>query len=146
MNDTRLSQFRSRYLLYVVLFGGLTALLVAWHWNQPRHGNLGFSYRQSLPILALAGLLVNGLSFYLQDRYVRRLLQRPQNFRLGRFVLRFYLYNLVVALALSVLLFVPLLYLIFFYANYPVIFWLAPYHLLIGWLLGREMQRVYGDF
>lgn len=132
------------YLLLTLLFVSLTIGLVAWHWHQPKSYASGVSYRQSVPVLLIASLLVNGISFYFQNRYVHELLHRPTiatEFRTPVFALRFYLYNLATAIGLSVVGFIPLLALFFFYWVYPVVSWLVPYHLLIGLLIGRDISR-----
>ncbi|MBF2027397.1 MAG: hypothetical protein IGS48_11595 [Oscillatoriales cyanobacterium C42_A2020_001] len=60
-----------------MLFVGITLVFVAWHWNQPKTYANGVFYAQSVPILLLVSLTVNGISFYFQQRYVRSLLKRP---------------------------------------------------------------------
>jgi hypothetical protein len=138
-----LRRFRTRYALWTTLLAGLTIGALAWLWNRPDYAE-GFTYIQSVPILLVAALLVNGISFYFQDRFVRTLLQRPQigrAFRVPPFVLRFYVYNLITALVLCVVFYFPLLYLLFFHWIYPILLWLTPYHLLTGILLGRDLQR-----
>jgi hypothetical protein len=140
-----LQRFRQHYIAYTALFSGVIILALAWRWSQPTGDALGFSYSRSLPILLVASVVVNGISFFFQDRYVRGLLRRPEiaaQFSTVRYALRFYLYNLIVAVALCIVLYLPLLYLIFFYVSYPIALWLIPYHLITGFLLGREIERV----
>lgn len=139
-----LNHFRRLYLKLTVLFSILTIGVVAWHWNQPRGYANGLSYTWSVPTLLCASVLLNGMSFYWQRQYVRSLLRRPDlasTFRVGSFALRFYIYNLVTAIALSILCFFPLLVLFFFYWIYPVVFWLIPYHLLMGLIIGRDLRQ-----
>lgn len=138
------SQFKTGYGVLTVFCAGVAILAVAWHWSQPKSYALGVPFWQAVLILLVAALLVNGLSFYVQSRYVRGLLQRPQiaaEFSVLVFALRFYGYNLAIAILLSVLGFYPLLLLLFFFASYPIILWLLPYHLIIGLLLGWMIQR-----
>ncbi len=137
-------QLRRLYLTLVLFFGSLTLILVAWHWQQPKTYALGFSYQQSFPILLIASFLINSISYYYQDRYVRRLLQREnirQDFNLITFTLRFYLYNLGIAIILSLIFFLPLFYMLFFYWIYPMVCWFIPYHLIMGVLLGGKIQQ-----
>jgi len=61
--------------------------------------------------------------------------------RAGHFALRFYLINLGLVAALSGLLWQPLLMLLFSSRLDPIAFWLTPYHALLGWLLGRWLER-----
>ncbi|RMF70525.1 MAG: hypothetical protein D6742_00020 [Cyanobacteria bacterium J069] len=139
-----LKRFRVSYWLWTLIFSGVAIAAVAWHWSLGTPYANGIPVRQSLPILLIASFLVNGISFYFQNRYVRHLLKQPnlaQTFQVGRFALRFYLINLAVAIALSVLGFYPLLLLLFFYWIYPAILWLIPYHLIMGAILGREIRQ-----
>jgi hypothetical protein len=137
-----LHRFRNLYVLLTVLFSIPMIGAIAFYWNQPRSGNNGFPYPYSLPILFLASLLINAISFYFQRRYLRSLLLRlPREFRVITFTFRFYLYNLSVAIGLSILAFYPLLITLFFFWIYPIAFWFIPYHLAIGWIIGRDLQR-----
>lgn len=139
-----LKRFRVSYLWWTLLFAALAIALVAWRWSRGTDFANGVPFRQSLPILLAAAGLVNGISFYFQNRYVHHLLKQPeiaQTFQPARFALRFYAINLAVALALSILGFYPLLLLLFFYWLYPIIFWLIPYHLITGAILGREIRQ-----
>lgn len=117
---TILHRLRIFYGILTVVFAGLSISLIALNWQQPKNYGLGFPHYWSMPILLIASVLINGISFYFQNRYIYRLLQRPHiatNFRIIVFALRFYLYNLATAIALSILGFFPLLYLFFFYRN-----------------------------
>jgi hypothetical protein len=143
-----LKRFRVSYLLWTLLFAALAIALVAWHWSRGTDFASGVPFRQSVPLLLAAAGLVNGISFYFQNRYVRHLLKQPkiaQTFQPGRFALRFYAINLAVALALSILGFYPLLMLLFFYWLYPVVFWLLPYHLITGAVLAQDIRRGLRD-
>ncbi|GAB4462289.1 MAG: hypothetical protein OHK0037_12970 [Elainellaceae cyanobacterium] len=144
-----LQRFRVSYLLWTLLFAALAIAAVAWRWSRGTDFANGVPFRQSLPILLAAAGLVNGISFYFQNRYVRHLLKQPeiaQTFQPARFALRFYAINLAVALALSILGFYPLLLLLFFYWLYPMMVWLIPYHLITGAILGREIRQGLGRF
>lgn len=139
-----LKRFRVAYLLWTLLFAALAIAAVAWHWSRGTDFASGAPFRQSVPLLLAAAGLVNGISFYFQNRYVRHLLKQPeiaQTFQPGRFALKFYAINLAVALALSILGFYPLLLLLFFYWLYPVVFWLIPYHLITGAILGAILAQ-----
>lgn len=139
-----LLRLRNFYIVQAVLLTSLTIALVAWHWQQPKPYALGFSYQKSVPILLIAGVLINSISFYFQNRYIRTQLQQRQTsreFRVMPFALRFYAYNLAAAVGLSLIAIFPLIALLFFYWIYPIVFWLVPYHLLIGILLGQEIKR-----
>lgn len=138
------SRFRRRYLLLTSVLAGLSLAAVAWHWSQPKSYALGIPYHQSVPILLVAALLVNGIAFYFQDQYVRNLLKRPNivaEFRTSSFALRYYLVHLATAIVLSVVGFFPLLALLFFYWIYPVVFWLIPYQFIAGIILGRDLEQ-----
>ncbi|HSM80311.1 MAG TPA: hypothetical protein VLS96_01435, partial [Nodosilinea sp.] len=83
-------------------------------------------------------------SFFVQDRYVQRLLKQPNSLRefgIIPFGLRFYAQNLAIAIALSLIGFYPLLLLLFFFAHYPIVLWLMPYHLILGFGLGWVIKR-----
>ncbi|HEY9762781.1 MAG TPA: hypothetical protein V6D07_09655 [Trichocoleus sp.] len=139
-----LKRFRTLYIFLAILFSGISSVVLAWYWNQPRNGNDGFSYTASLPILLVSSLLINSTSFYFQNRYLRRLLRRPQiavEFSTVSFVLQFYLFNLMSAIALSLVGLAPLLYLLFLFWIYPIILWLIPYHLLMGLFISWELER-----
>jgi len=140
-----LQQFRRSYLLWNGLLSGLAIAILVWYWQQPTGDRLGFvAYTQSIPILLIASLLIHGISFYFQDRYTRNQLRRPNiamEFRVLLYTIRFYLYNLAIAVLLSVVGFYPLLALLFFFWIYPVLLWLIPYHLLSGAILGWEIKR-----
>ena len=89
-----LRRFQRFYLLLALLCSGLTIAAIAWQWQQPGADNNGLPYRLSVPLLGLASVLINALSFYFQNRYTRRLLQRPGlagEFHRLRFGVRFYL-------------------------------------------------------
>lgn len=143
-----LKRFRTLYAFFTALFTTLTIGLVAWHWYQPKSYANGFPYKWSVPILLVASLLLNGISFYFQNRYLSKLLQRPQiaiEFKVFRFALRFYLYSFATAVVLSFVFALPLLFLFFFYWVYPIVFWLIPYQaitgILLGWSIKRRLQR-----
>ncbi|MBC8163854.1 MAG: hypothetical protein H7Z42_21815 [Roseiflexaceae bacterium] len=139
-----LRRFRQRYFVLAAVFATITALVTGWFMNRPTSISNGLSWSVSLPILLVAAVLINSLSFLLQDVYVRRLLRHPEGvagLNVAIFTLRFYLSNLAVAVALGALLYVPLLFLFFFYAPYPIISWLVPYHLLMGVVLGADLKR-----
>lgn len=137
-------RFRKLYLGLTVVLTGLAIAAVAWHWNQPKSYALGFPYTQSVPILLVAAILVNGIAFYFQDRHVRRLLKHPNvvaDFQTTHFALRYYFYHLATAVVLSVVGFFPLLALLFFYWIYPIVLWLIPYQLIAGFILGRDLEK-----
>lgn len=139
-----LRRFASRYGLWNGLLAAIATAGVAWHWAQPRQYYSGVPYSASVPMLLVANLVVNGISFYFQRRYVRSLLQRVSRaaqFQIARFALRFYLYNLAVAVGLSVVCFLPLFLTFFFFWIYPIAVWLVPYHLISGVMLGREIKH-----
>jgi hypothetical protein len=127
-----------------MLFSGVTIAGFAWHWNQPKAYANGFSYSQSVPILLIASILVNGIAYHFQNQYTRTQLQQPRvatTFRPFLFALRFYFYQLATAVVLSLLGFLPLLTLLFFYWIYPIAFWLMPYAFVIGLILGWDIQN-----
>jgi hypothetical protein len=137
-------RFCQRYLVLTGVLTGLAIAGVAWHWNQPKSYGLGFSYAQSVPVLLVAAVLVNGIAFYFQYRYVHRLLRRAHpatDLQPARFALRYYFYHLATAVGLSVVGFFPLLALLFFYWIYPVVFWLIPYPLIAGFILGWDLEK-----
>jgi hypothetical protein len=139
-----LNRFRNLYIQLTLLFSLPIVAAIAWHWHQPRSGNNGFPYTYSISILPLACLVINVISFYFQRAYLRSLLQRPsiiREFSIISFTFRFYLYNLAVAIALSLISFYPLLITLFFFWIYPISFWLIPYHLAIGFIIAREIRR-----
>jgi|GEM_PF-2725726 len=139
-----LKRFLIFYTFLALFFITLTIMILAWKWNQPTKYYLGFSYTQSVPILLIASLFANGISFYFQNLYLSALLQQPNiiaQFRLIPFSLRFYLYNFFTSIVLSLIFFFPLLNLLFFFWIYPIISWLLPYQILMGLILGREIKR-----
>jgi hypothetical protein len=142
-----LQQFRLAYGVLVIFFAGVAILAVAWHWSLPKDYATGFPFRRAALILLGAAVMVNGLSFFIQDLYLQGLLRQPDiasQFSVWKFALRFYGYNLAVAVAFSVLGFYPWIVLVFFFAHYPIVFWLLPYHLPLGLILGRLIQRQLG--
>lgn len=139
-----LRKFRWAYGVLVICLAGLSALALAWHWSLPKPWATGFAIGQAFLVLLGAALFINALSFYVQDRYVRRLLKRPgiaTDFSVSQFGLRFYGYNLAIALLFALIGFYPWMLIVFFFAYYPIILWLLPYHLPMGWLLGWLIQR-----
>ena len=139
-----LRRFQRFYLLLAFLFSSLTLAVIAWQWQQGGANNNGLPYHMSVPLLGLASVLINTLSFYFQNRYTHRLFQHPglaDEFHRLRFGVRFYLYNLAAAVFLAVITFFPLLTLLFFDWIYPLILWFVPYHLLMGLVLGRTLQQ-----
>ncbi|PSN12341.1 hypothetical protein C7293_20550 [filamentous cyanobacterium CCT1] len=139
-----LKQFRRYYALLVVLLAGISILGVAWHWSLPKDYANGAPFGQAVLILLVAAILINLLSFFIQDRYVQGLLKKPniaREFRLVPFGLRFYAQNLAIAIAFSLIGFYPLLLLFFFFAHYPIVLWLIPYHLPLGFLLGGVIRQ-----
>jgi len=139
-----LRRFRTLYIVLTVIFAGITIGIIAWHWNQSKPYALGFPYHWSVPILLIASFLVNGIAFFFQDRYTRKLLQRPNiahQFRVFPFALRFYLYSFATAAVLSITCFFPLLALFFFYWTYPIALWLIPYQAIVGATLGWDILR-----
>jgi len=139
--DTTLAGFARRYLWWGVPICLLCLLPTAWHWSRPGPYSEGVPFAQALGMLATAALLLNLPSFWLQRRSLRLRLRTGKPLVAWRFALRFYLINLGLAVALSVLLWQPLLQLLFYYRIYPVAFWLLPYHAPLGYLLGRWLQR-----
>lgn len=137
-------RFQRAYGGLVAVLAGLAIATMAWHWSLPKSYATGLPFGYAALILLGSAILVNGLSFFIQNRFVRNQLKRPHittQFSVPRFALRFYGYNLAVAIALSLFGFYPLIVVVFFYAQYPIIFWLLPYHLLLGFLLGSLIQR-----
>ena len=119
-------------------------LATAWHWSLTGPNSLGVPFMQATALLALAALLLHLPSFWLQRLDLRSRLRAGRPLAAGSFMLRFYLVNLGLALALSALLWQPLLQLLFFHRLYPVVFWLLPWQALLGWLLGRWLHGVAG--
>lgn len=136
-----LRSFDRRYLAWGAPLFLACLLPLAWHWSLPGPYDAGAPFWQVAGVLAAAGLVVNLPSFWLQRRILRARWERGLPVRAGRFALRFYLVNLGLAAALSVLLRQPLLMLLFSAWIYPIAFWLTPYHALLGWLLGRWLER-----
>ncbi len=129
--------FDRRYLLWGLPLCLLCLLVVAWHWSQPGRYSLGVPFLQAAGVLTGAAVLLNVPSFWLQRRDLQAQLLTGTPLVAWRFTLRFYLINLGLAMALSVLLWQPLLLLLFFFRPYPIAFWLLPYHALLGFMLGR---------
>ena len=139
-----LRQFRLAYGVIVIFFAGVAIGAVAWHWSLPKAYATDFPFRRAALILLGAAVMVNGLSGFIQDRYLQRLLRQPDiasRFSVGKFTLRFYGYNLAVAVAFSILGFYPWMVTIFFFAHYPILFWLLPYHLPMGLILGQMVKQ-----
>lgn len=132
-----LAGFDRRYLRWGLPLCLVCLLAVSWHWSQPGPYTSGVPFIQAAGLLAMAALLLNVPSCWVQRRDLRAQLLSGRPFSTGRFALRFYLINLGLALSLSALLWQPLLLLLFFYRHYPVVFWLLPYQALLGFLLGR---------
>jgi hypothetical protein len=129
--------FDRRYLLWGLPLCLVCLLGVAWHWSQPGPYSLGVPFLQAAGVLTVAALLLNVPSFWLQRRDLRAQLLSGTPIGAWRFARRFYLINLGLAIALSVLLWRPLLLLLFFFRLYPIAFWLLPYQALLGFMLGR---------
>ena len=139
-----LKQFRLYYVWLVVLLAGISILGVAWHWSLPKSYANGASFGDAVLVLLVAAVVINLISFFVQDRYVQRLLKQPNSLRefgIIPFGLRFYAQNLAIAIALSLIGFYPLLLLLFFFAHYPIVLWLMPYHLILGFGLGCVIKR-----
>lgn len=142
-------RFQRAYGGLVSGFAGGAIAIVAWYWSLPKDDATGLAWGEAAFLLLGAAALVNGLSFFIQNRFVRNQLKRPEitaQFSVWRFALRFYAYNLAVAIALSVFGFYPLIAVVFFYAYYPILFWLLPYHLPLGLILGWLMQRQLASY
>lgn len=137
----RLDGFARRWLGWGIPLLAACVVAVAWHWSLPRAHALGFAFTQSVPILAVAALALNLPSFWLQRRALEAQLRRREPVSAGRFALRFYLINLGLAVVLSALCWVPLLWLLFFHRLYPIVFWLLPCHAVLGLMLGRWLER-----
>jgi hypothetical protein len=136
--------FRRAYIPLVTFFASVAIAATAWHWSLPKGTATGFSWQQAGLILLGAAILINGLSFFIHDRFVQRLLKRPHiktQFSVWNFALRFYGYNLAIAVLFSLIGFYPLIVVVFFFVVYPIMFWLLPYHLIMGFLLGQLIQR-----
>ena len=129
--------FERRYLLWGLPLCLICLVVVAWHWSQPGEHSPGAPFLQAVGVLTVAALLLNLPSFWLQRRDLRVQLRSGKPLGVWRFALRFYLINLGLAIALSALLWQPLLLLLFFFRLYPIAFWLLPYQALLGLLLGR---------
>jgi hypothetical protein len=139
-----LKQFRRYYALLVVLLAGVSILGVAWHWSLPKTYASGAPFGQAVLILLAAAVLITLISFFFQDRSVQSLLKQPnimRKFGIVPFGLRFYAQNLAIAIALSLIGFYPLLLLFFFFAHYPIVLWLMPYHLILGFVLGWVIKQ-----
>lgn len=132
--------FRRLYLAWGLPLCLMCLLPLAWHWSVPGPYDEGVGFVQAAGALLAAVLPVNLLSFWLQRRYLRAQLLRGTPLRAGPFALRFYLINLGVAIALTALLWQPLLMLLFSYRLYPVALWWMPYHAPLGWRLGRWLE------
>jgi len=139
--EVRLAGFALRYVGWGLPLCLLCLLATAWHWSRPGAASEGVPFAQAASVLAMCALVLNLLSFWLQWRSLQRQLQAGRPFVAWKFALRFYLVNLGLAVALSMLLWRPLLLLLFFYRLYPVAFWLLPYHAMLGYWLGRWLQR-----
>ncbi|RZU02775.1 hypothetical protein [Rivibacter subsaxonicus] len=135
-----LRDFDRRYLRWGLPLCLACLLAVAWLWSQPGKHNLGAPFWQAVQLLAAAAALLNLPSWWLQRRSLRAQLERAAPIGAWRFALRFWLINLALAVALSVLLWRPLLNLLFFFRLYPVAFWLLPWHAILGLMLGRWLQ------
>ena len=142
--DATLAGFGRRYLRWGLPLCLACLLATAWHWSRPGPHSLGVPFMQAAALLALAALLLNLPSFWLQRQGLRLRLRAGRPLTAGSFALRFYLVNLGLAVALSALLWQPLLQLLFFHRLYPVVFWLLPWQAPLGWLLGRWLRRVAG--
>jgi len=129
--------FGRRYLLWGLPLCLVCLLAVAWHWSQPGQYSPGAPFMQAAGVLTVAALLLNLPSFWLQRRDLRAQLLSGARPGAWHFARRFYLINLGLAITLSVLLWQPLLLLLFFYRLYPIVFWLLPYQALLGLMLGR---------
>ena len=133
--------FARRYVLWGLPLCLACLLATAWHWSRPGPGSGGLPFVQAAGVLALAALVLNLPSYWLQRRVLRAQLLSGRPIGAWHFAWRFYLVNLGLALALSLLLWRPLLLVLFFYRLYPVAFWLLPYHALLGCWLGNWLQR-----
>lgn len=132
-----LAGFDRRYVLWGLPLCLLCVAAVAWHWSRPGPGNDGLPFGQAAGVLLVAALLLNVPSFWLQRRDLRAQLLGGGRPGPGLIALRFYLINLGLALALSLLLWQPLLLLLFYFRLYPIVFWLLPYQAVLGIMLGR---------
>jgi hypothetical protein len=135
--EAAVAGFERRYLLWGLPLCLSCLLAVAWHWSRPGPWNPGLPFNQAVGVLTVAALLLNIPAFLLQRRDLRAQLRTGRPIGAWRFALRFYLISLGLAIALSVLLWQPLLLLLFFYRLYPIVFWLLPYQALLGFVLGR---------
>jgi len=139
--DALVAGFGRRYVLWGLPLCLACLLATAWHWSRPGPGSEGLPFMQAAGVLALAALVLNLPSYWLQRRVLRAQLLSGRPIGAWHFAWRFYLVNLGLALALSLLLWRPLLLVLFFYRLYPVAFWLLPYHALLGCWLGNWLQR-----
>lgn len=143
-----LAGFASRCLRWGLPMCMVCLLATAWHWSRPGSYSLGAPFMQAAGLLAAAALLLHLPAFWLQRAWLRSWLhtglQAGQTLTVGAIALRLYLINLGLAVVLSVLLWQPLLKLLFFHRLYPVAFWLLPWQVLLGWLLGRWLQSETG--
>lgn len=136
-------QFRMRYWILAIFFTVLVSLLVAWIWSWPLPDSDGLAIRLTLPVLLFSGLLVNLISFFFQDRYVRRTLRASDvvaRLASPSFTWRFYLISLLTGIVLGAVLYYPFLLLFFFYALYPIVAWLIPYQLIMAFMLRRDLR------
>jgi hypothetical protein len=99
-----MAAFDRRYLAWGLPLCILCLLATAWHWSRPRPYSAGVPLLRAAGLLALAALLVNLPSYGLQRRSLRTRLGNGKPLHMGPFALRFYLVNVGLAIALTVLL------------------------------------------
>ena len=119
-------------------------LALAWAWSRPNREYQGDFFGDFLKILIVAALILNSVSYRKQAVFVRGVLTAPppaSTFQAIPFAVQFYGYNLRSALVTSLVLFIPLAFLIFYFAPLPIIFWFVPYHLITGLLIGADLKR-----
>jgi hypothetical protein len=141
-------QFMNRFRLWYIVANAILAvpimLALAWVWSRPNREYQGDFFGDFLKILIIAALILNSVSYRKQAAFVRSLLTAPPQtatFQVVSFSIQFYGYNLRSALVTSLVLFIPLTFLIFYFAPLPIIFWFVPYHLITGLLIGADLRR-----
>jgi len=141
-------QFMNRFRLWYIVANAMLAvpimLALAWVWSRPNREYHGDFFGDFLKILIIAAPILYSVSYRKQAAFVRSLLTAPPpaaTFQVVSFSVRFYGYNLRGALVTSLVLFIPLTFLIFYFAPLPIIFWFVPYHLITGLLIGADLKR-----
>lgn len=151
---TSLKKFTRLYALLMPSGILVSAVLLAsWYvsWYDPTIPGIPpeltpkFGYSRSLDWFIFTSLPSSSLAYFWQRRYVRQLLSAPKvtcQFNWLRFALVFWGIHLVVCLLLLQSISTLLILLLFHLYPPPNLFWLFPYHLPIGLLLGYYLKRL----